>query len=322
MLISGPSIPPDRPEQLLDEKLLARLRRLDLRSRRIFLGKLQGERRSKRRGRSVEFDDHREYVPGDDPRFIDWSVYARMERLFIKLYLEEEDLALHVALDASASMHGGDPSKILTAARLAAALAAVSLGRQNRVGLTVFGAPHGGVAHLPDARGIRHLRRFVSFLAAETWPSDREEGEPRPTASFTDGLRAIARARVGSGVLVILSDFLIDEGYEPGLRLLSAAGGYDIYCLQILAPDEIEPERAVARGMGGDLRLTDVETGRTSEVTINAALLRAYKQRLEAHCDGLHQFAAAREMMHLMIRSDANLEDVLLGRLRKAGAVG
>lgn len=350
MLANPSSRPPARADDLLDPRLVARLARLDIRSDRVFFGKLQGERRSKKRGRSVEFDDHRSYVPGDDPRFIDWSVYARFDRLFIKLFLEEEDLALHVALDASASMRAGSPEKLLFAAKLAAALGAIGLSKQNRVGVSVFGAPGRGLARLPDMRGRRNIRRLAEFIRQEAWGSSDTtdhagddalsppgegpgsgafDGDARRapraasrTTDFNDALAAIARTRTGTGVLVILSDFLIPGGYERGLRLLAGAGGYDVYALQILAPGEIEPEREVAGGLAGDLRLTDAETGAGAEVTISAALIRQYKERLERYCAGLHEFCAARDMNHLLVRSDADLEELLLGTLRRKGMLG
>ena len=105
MLLSGGGERPRKPEDLIDSRLMARLDRIDLRTRRIFAGRIQGERRSKTRGQSVEFEDFREYVEGDDLRFIDWNVYARLDRLIIKIFLEEEDLALHL-VDGPGRLHG------------------------------------------------------------------------------------------------------------------------------------------------------------------------------------------------------------------------
>ena len=117
----------------------------------------------------------------------------------------------------------------------------------------------------------------------------------------------------------MISDFLVPEGYEDGLRALSAAGGYDTYCVQLLSPGEIEPEREFERGLGGDLRLTDIETGRACEVSVNAELVRAYKARLESFCAGLERYCRSREMAHLLIRSDADLEVLLTRSLRRVG---
>jgi hypothetical protein len=345
MIISGGNERPKRLEDLIDGRLIARLDRLDYRTRRIFAGRLQGERRSKRRGQSVEFDDYRDYVPGDDLRHIDWNVYARFDRLFIKLFLEEEDLSVHIALDASPSMEAGSPAKLLFAARLALALACIGLAGNNRVGVSVFGAPMAGgmsegspvgapaagVVRLPELRGRHHLQRIARFLLDSAWAEGGRNAPAAAGAAFSDSLTAIARRRTGKGVMLVISDFLVppepDEperpGYERGLRALAAAGGYDTCCLQILSPGEVEPELEIkADGGDGDLRLTDIETGRAAEVTITAAMLRKYKERLEGYCAALHAFCAARAMTHILARSDADLEPLLLDTLRRRGLVG
>jgi len=337
MIISGTPQRPRKLEDLIDTRLLARLDRLDVRSRKLFPGKLQGERRSKRRGQSVEFDDYRNYVPGDDLRHIDWNAYARFDRLFIKLFLEEEDLALHVALDASASMEAGattplpgggaaQPSKLVFASRLAMALCYIGLVNQNRVGLTVFGAPGmDAIRRLPDTRGRHQVQRLGQFLIDSVWGA-REGGaatggQPAPQADFNSALTTIARMRVGKGVMIVLSDFFIPDGYQPGLKALAAAGGYDTYCVQILAPTEIEPERAGEGALAGDLRLTDIETGRAAEVTVTAPLIKQYKQRLDRYCDDLHAFCAARAMSHIPARADADIETLLLETFRRRGVL-
>lgn len=342
MIVGSPGPRPARIEDLLDSRLSARLDRLDFRSRKIFAGKLQGERRSKKRGQSVEFDDYRDYVPGDDLRHIDWNVFARFDRLFVKLFLEEEDLALHVAIDASASMDAGEPSKLLYAARLAMALAYIGLCGNNRVGLSVFGVPGmfvgadesgggepraGAIQRLGDVRGRRHVPRVAKFLMDSVWPESRRSGPVGGAglATFSDSLTTIARARVGKGVMVVISDFLIPPeagGYEPGLRNLAAAGGYDTWAMQVLSPSELEPEREVKAGVTGDLRLTDIETGRATEVTVTAPLIRKYKERLERYCEGLHAFCAARQIPHVLVRADAPLETLILETLRRGGMVG
>ncbi len=118
---------------------MARLDSLDVLSRKILQGKLQGERRSKRRGQSVEFADHRAYVVGDDLRFVDWNIYGRLDQLFLKLFLEEQDLTVHVLADTSASMGVGEPAKDLFAKRLTAALGYISLVNNNRLTVSLFG---------------------------------------------------------------------------------------------------------------------------------------------------------------------------------------
>ena len=124
---------------LLPPALLARLERMELVSRKVFRGRMKGERRSRRKGQSVEFADFRNYVPGDDVRFIDWNTYARLDRLFLKLFLEEEDLHFYALIDASASMDFGDPTKLHFAKQLAAALGFIGLARGDRVKIETLG---------------------------------------------------------------------------------------------------------------------------------------------------------------------------------------
>ena len=128
---------PKRADELLDSELMAKLDQVDVMSRKIFAGKLQGERRSKKRGISVEFADYRHYTHGDDLRFVDWNIYARLDKLFLKMFLEEEDLSLVVAIDTSASMHWGNPSKFVFSQQLAMALGYIGLVNHNRV--TMYG---------------------------------------------------------------------------------------------------------------------------------------------------------------------------------------
>jgi len=322
MLLSADRDHPRRPEELLDSRVMARLDRLDLASKRVFAGKLVGERRSKKRGQSVEFDDYRTYTAGDDLRFIDWNVYARFDRLFIKLFLEEEDLALHIALDASASMDTGTPNKLVFGARVAAALAYIGLVKNNRVSATVFGVPGSSApVRIDDTRGRHQMARFGRSLLDAAWPDSRSPGPAAPASAFNEALTTTARLRVGKGVLVVLSDFLDPAGYERGLRSLAAAGGYDIFCAQVLSPGEIDPEREAERGLSGDLRMTDIESGRAAEITLSAPLIRKYKERLQSFCADLSSFCAARQMTHIMLRSDADLETVLLDTFRRRGVV-
>lgn len=318
MLTSATTNRPRSIEELLGPQTMARLDRLDLLSRKVFAGKLPGERRSKRRGQSVEFDDYRQYVPGDDLRHIDWNVYARLDRMFIKLFLEEEDLGLHLVLDTSASMDAGDPNKLIFCQRLAMALGYIGLVNNNRVAATAFGRER--VHRLGECRGRRNVQRLGQFLLDA--PGDAvttRSTAPGPGADFTNAMRLIGMSAAGKGVLVVMSDFLLREGYEEGLRYLAGRKGWDVYCLQVLAPDEIDPSRAGAEAIAGDLRLTDVETGADAEVTVTAALLEQYKRSLERYCNDLASFCAAREMAHALVRTDTEIETLLIDYLRKRG---
>ena len=295
---------PARVDELLGSELMAKLDRVDVMSRKIFAGKLQGERRSKRRGVSVEFADYRHYAHGDDLRFIDWNIYARLDRLFLKMFLEEEDLSLIIALDASASMHWGNPSKFIFNQRLAMALGYIGLVNHNRVTLYAFNDE--GVNPLSSLRGARRTREMGEWILSL---------EPGGTSQFNDAMRAVALSRQGKGVMIILSDFLFKEGYEKGLRYL-AGGGFDTFCMQVLSPEEIDPGK---HGLAGDLRLTDVEDEDTAEVTISAALLKRYKENLDRYCGKLREFCVRRGMMHITVDTATGMETLLLDYLRKRG---
>jgi len=308
---------PSRPrglEDLLDPDLVSRLGQLDLASRRVFTGRLKGERRSKKRGESVEFADHRPYVVGDDLRFIDWNIYGRLDRLFLKLFLEEEDLSLHIVVDCSASMGCGEPEKFAYAQRLAAALAYIGMVNLNRVTLSAVGAPapdpdeHGAGA--PALRSaLRNLRGRGRAAEMGAWLCGLE---PDGVSRFDEACRRIALSRQGKGVMVLLSDFFFKEGYEQGLRML-VGRGYDLFCVQTLAPQEVEPE------LGGDLRLKDIEDADIAEVTISAPLLKRYKENLAAYCEQWRRFCARRDILTLTIRTDTPVETVVLDYLRTRG---
>jgi len=295
---------PQRVDQLVGSDLLSRLNQVDVMSRKIFAGKLQGERRSKRRGISVEFADYRHYTHGDDLRFIDWNIYARLDRLFLKLFLEEEDLSLVLALDTSASMHWGNPSKFAFGQRLIMALGYIGLSNQNRVSAYAF--DDRDIRMTQNLRGRRRTRDLGAWLL---------EQKPGGGSAFKDAMRRIALGRHGRGVMVIVSDFLLKEGYEEGLRFVSGRG-FDVFCLQTLSPEEIEPAK---HGFSGDLKLTDLEDGDVAEVTVSPALLRKYQENLDGWCGGLRAFCARRGMVHLTVDTSTDMETLLLQYLRRRG---
>ncbi len=305
-------------DQLLDAKLISRLSQLDVSSRKVFAGKLKGERRSKKRGESVEFADHRPYVTGDDLRHVDWNIFGRLDRLFMKLFLEEEDLSLHIIVDASESMDCGEPNKFLFAQRLAAALGYIGLVNLNRVSLTALAeralediddsntgqdSSAGVLSAIRNLRGRRRVHDMGAWLCGL---------EPAGGTSFHEAARRIALTRQGKGVMIVISDFFFKEGYEEGLRLLLGRG-YDVFIIQTLSPQEVEPT------LGGDLRLRDVEDADVAEVTISAALLKRYKATLAAYCDQLRAFCARREITHVTVQTDMAIETLVVDYLRRKG---
>lgn len=330
MLIRQATDRPTRLEDLLPAELAARLDRLDVLSRKVFAGKLPGERRSKRRGLSVEFDDYRQYAPGDDLRHVDWNVFARLDRFFIKIFREDEDLVVHLVIDDSASMSGGAgpeiPSKSIYARRLAMALGYIGLVNQNRVVVERFGGAR--PRRLTPIRGRRQLERLAAFLLED---EHAEPGRaPPPPEAFDAAMRRIASARAGHGVLVVLSDFLFRDGVEKGLNYLAGGlaggggggGGFDGCCLQVLSPGELDPASLLEDGLRGDVRLTDIETGRAAEISITKALLDRYQRRLRAHIAELEGWCRARRMRHALLSTALPVELVVLESLRRQRLIG
>ncbi len=300
---------PRTVEDLLPPGLLAHLERLDIIARKIFSGRQHGERQSRRRGQSIDFADHRPYSPGDDLRFVDWNIYARLDALFLKLYLEEEDLSLGIAIDTSSSMDWGNPNKLDTARRLAMALGWIGLCNHNRVSLHGFNGD--GIQSLRTLRG----RRRASELGR--WLLDLDPGAPGVPGTFAECMKTLGAGRRGRGVLLVLSDFLEGDGVEEGLRFLGGRGD-EVICLQLLAPEEVDPG---GHGLTGDLRLEDVEHGGTVEVTVTPSLLRSYRQRLDAWCAALRTGCTRRGMGHLTIPTDTDIETVLVEMMRKQGYI-
>lgn len=286
---------------LLSPEFLARLDALDIVSRKILQGKIQGERRSRRRGQSVEFADHKPYTSGDDLRFVDWNIYARLEQLFLRLFLEEQDLTVNILLDVSASQAEGSPTKEKAAKQLAAALAYVALANNCRLGLCGFA--DGLTGQFSGLRGRAYLPRLAEFLLARPaeGPSD-----------FEKACRQLQSARIGSGVTIVISDFLFKSGYEQGLRRL-VSPAHDLYVIQLLSPQELEPDLA------GDLKLVDVEDGDTSEVTISAALMKYYKKAVASYCGELKEFCTRRGAAYALANSGQSMEWLVLSYLRKSG---
>src|SRR5215475_6354922 len=147
---------------LLDPEFLPKLEQLALVSRKVFVGRMKGERKSRRRGSSVEFAEHRNYTAGDDLRHIDWNVYGRLDKLFLKLFLEEEDLHVYTLLDTSLSMDFGTPTKLRYGKQVAAALAFVGLVNHDRIILDTFTSRLD--QGIPSIRGRSQMWRIVQYL--------------------------------------------------------------------------------------------------------------------------------------------------------------
>jgi uncharacterized protein (DUF58 family) len=300
---------------LFDEPFLRKLERLAILSRRAMAGQLQGERRSLKRGQSVEFADFRPYAPGDDFRRIDWNAYARLERFFLKLFVEEEDLTVHLLVDTSRSMDWGEPNKLWYAARAAGALGYVALAGLDRVTVTAFGGgntPGGNPGYFAPRRGKGQATALFAFLQGLAAGG---------RTSLAPHLAAYAAAATQPGPLLLFSD-LLDDGWSEGLRTL-ASRGFEVTVLHILAPEEVDPGRAgwLGDGQSGDFKLRDVETGVELEITADYELLQRYRQNLAAWQEELRRFCNARAMHYVPVDTSIPLEELLFAWLRQRGVL-
>jgi uncharacterized protein (DUF58 family) len=322
-----PAFQPSDP-RLFDEPFLRKLERLAILSRRAMAGQLQGERRSPKRGQSVEFADFRPYVPGDDFRRIDWNAYARLERFFIKLFVEEQDLTVHLLVDASRSMDWGEPNKLWYAARAAGALGYVALSGLDRVTVTTLRTGHDGSgSYFPPRRGKQQAMALFAFLQAlgrssASAPSRPPVSQPPdPPAALAPRLRAYAAAAASPGPLLLLSD-LMDEGWADGLRAL-AARGFEVTIVHVLSPDEVNPEASawLSAAPTGDFKLLDVETGGEIEITADFETLARYREGLVAWQDELRRFCGARGMHYVPVETSVPFEELLFALLRQRGVL-
>ena len=288
---------------LLPPDLMAQLERLELVTRKVFRGRMKGERRSKRKGQSVEFADFRGYVPGDDLRSLDWNLYARLDKLIIKLFLEEEDLHFFTLIDASLSMDFGQPTKLQYAKQLAAALGFVGLIRTDRVRIETLGQDtlHRG----PVLRGRRGVWRMLEYL------DGIEAGE---TASLAEGVKSFCVRNAGKGIVVLISDLMDKNGYESALRYL-VSQQMDVYVIHVLSQEELDPD------VKGDLKLVDCEDQDIAEITVSAPLLARYKSTLNAFVSGAQEFCNRRGMNYLLANNQTPVKDLIGSYLRRRGLV-
>jgi uncharacterized protein (DUF58 family) len=303
---------------LFDETSLRKLQQLTLVTSRVRAGVLRGERRSLKRGAGLEFADFRDYVPGDDLRRLDWNVYARLDRPYIKLREEEEDLAVHILVDASKSMDWGEGAqhKFNFALHLAAGLGSIGLDTGDRISVVMLRGTHPSTAPLrgsaQDAfsmevslRGQQYVMHLLRFLEAQQ------------AAGVTDLEAATRRYLIKPrrpGLVILISDLLSPNGYQSALKLLQQRG-HEVAIVHMLSPDEVDPPLA------GDLKLIDIETGTAQEVSLDSGLRTAYRERVLAWRNEAQAFCRARGVRYLAVQTDRAWDEVVLYDMRKAGMV-
>ena len=287
----------------LDASIVQRLDSLALLTRRPMASGRPGRRRSPLAGSSMEFSDYRRYAPGDDFRRIDWRAYARLERLFLRVFEAEENLTITVLIDCSDSMYHGKPAKAPLATALAAAISYVALKCEDRV---IVGALTDQLAAYRKAgsgkNAIWTVGEFLNRL---------------PRSGTTDLNRALydlGRIVSGPGLTIVISDFLAPGGYQTGIRAVRQLR-QEVALLQILAPDELEPD------LQGDWRLRDSEGGGNVDVSASPSVLSAYRQRLALFTQELASFAHSYAMTYTLIPSDTSIIDVVQRILRQVELV-
>jgi len=291
-------VPVSLRHEFFTSEFLAQLERLSLASRRTFRGRVKGERRSPRKGHSVEFCDYRAYGVGDDLRYVDWNIFGRLDRLHVKLFVDEEDLCLHLVVDASASMAFGSPRKLDYAARAAAALGFVGLVNLERVGVGILREKIS--EGWPPTRGRNQFVKLVEFLSNVR--PDGGTGLNHALANYTIRTRE-------PGLAVIFSDLLDPGGYEAGLRALLERR-FDVHVVHLLDPEEMNPELA------GEMRLLDSETGQTCELTVDGEAVRAYRDRLHQFLEKAETFCRAQEIGYHRVVTDTPVEEFVLAQLK------
>ncbi len=297
------------PDALLTPELLRRLEQFQLLAARRAKSSARGERRSRARGQSVEFADYRNYSAGDDFRYLDWNLYGRLEKLFLKLYEEERELPVRIFLDASESMTFGEPRKFDFARQIAAAVGYVALCGFDRVSVIPFPDNPAEAAVRGALRAVRGRKSALNYFQNIT------QLTAKGTANFNEALRRGALEARQAGVAVVLSDFLDPGGYDAGLTSL-VARGFQVNAVQILAPEELTPTTF------GDLRLVDAETGGVSEVTFGRYRMAGYQQMVQNFCQRLRESCQKRGVSFFMASSNTALEHLLLKQLRQAEVWG
>jgi uncharacterized protein (DUF58 family) len=280
-----------------EDDFLKKLEYLHVISRKAFAGQNRADRLARKRGRGLEFADHRQYAPGDDFRHIDWKAYQRLNRLLLRLFDEEQDLPIYLFIDTSRSM--AEPAKFDQARRIAAALCYIGLAHLDRVTILTFGAGIGD-ERLPG-RGRGRIFRVFELLEG------LEAGGP---TDLREAFKAFASRSRQQGLAVVISDFLDPGGFENGLKIL-ASMGHDVFAVHITSERDRDP------GALGEARFVDLETEELRDIEVTPGLIEAYDQAWHAHADELERFCGRYDLGY--VRADAELpfQDVILKTFRK-----
>jgi uncharacterized protein (DUF58 family) len=288
----------------LQADFLKKLERLRLIAKRLSSSAAKGEHPSHRRGSSLEFSDYRKYQSGDDLRYVDWNIYRRLERLWLKLFTAEEEMNIYLLVDASRSMAEGEPSKLDYAKKVAAALGYIGLKNLDKIGGAGFAEEL--IAPLSLGRGKKQILAFFNFLAALSG-----NGE----TSLGGSMRSFGKLFPRPGLVIVLSDLFDPRGWRVGLEELLKQRN-DLLVIHVVDDGELAP---AARG---DLTLFDVETRRERRLFVDAALLARFQAELDAYCAEIESFCRGRGIHYLRAQTSTPFDDFILLTLRQSRALG
>lgn len=280
-----------------EDDFLKKLEYLHVISKRAFAGQNRADRLARKRGRGLEFADHRQYTPGDDFRHIDWKAYKRLDRLLVRLFDEEQDLPVYLFIDASSSM--SEPAKFDQARRIAAALCYIGLAHLDRVTILTFGGTLGN--ETVPGRGKGRIFRVFDQL---------ERLETSGTTDLRETFKQFASRNRQQGLAVVISDFLDPKGFEPGLKIL-ASMKHDVFVVHIASQTDRNP------GALGEVRFVDTETGELRDVDVTPALARAYHKIWETHAAELELFCGRYNLGYVRADAERAFEQIILHTFRK-----
>jgi len=289
----------DHLDAFIDDEFLKQLEKLKIVSRKSTRNPRRGEYRAWQSGEGFEFLDYRKYHPGDDLRYVDWSVYGRLDKLFIKLFHAEKGQTAHLLLDISRSMDSGRPSKDITAKKIAAALSYICLANLDKTGLMAFN--HHIVKINPPARGKKQYLEVLKFF---------QSLKPSEQTDVNGSLKAYAAICKNPGIAIIISDFFDPQGYDDGLKAL-AYRDFDINLIQVLDHEELHGSKT------GHLLLRDCESGEKKLAFVDKDLLKLYRKKINAFIDGIKRYCGHYGMNYYLCDTRIPFEDLLTDYLSK-----
>jgi uncharacterized protein (DUF58 family) len=286
---------------LFDDEFQRKLDYLALVSRKVFAGRMRAERRTKKSGSGVEFADHREYQPGDDFRYLDWNVYQRFDKLLVRLYEEEEDLAIYFIIDASASMAFGDGKKLRYAKKVCAALAYVGLANLDRV--TIVSTSDQILERMPTTRGKARIFKVFRFL---------RELSTEGVTDLGDAMKSFVAQNKRRGLAVLISDLYDPAGFEKGINVLRY-NKFDTFVVHVNDPEDGKPK------LNGDVLVYDCETGDEREVTVTARVLERFEHANREYKDQIDRFCSTHQVPYISADVNTPFDELILRVFRRGG---